>query len=65
MRVDSIQSVIHTLLDRVILERVFYGRDEHTGASVTRAVEYTIQIYNQRGQIVEQSQPGSRVDVRA
>ncbi len=64
MQVDSIQRVIHTLFDRRVLERVFYGVDERTGASVIQSISYTVEVYNKRGEI-EQSQKGSSVDVRA
>lgn len=63
MRVDSIQSVIHTLLDRVLLERVFYGHDQRTGATVTQSITYTVEVYNNKGK-VEQSQKGGAVDLR-
>ncbi len=64
MQIDSIQSVIHALIDRRVLERVFYGVDERTGASVVQSISYTVEVYNKRGE-VEQSQKGSSVDVRA
>lgn len=65
MEIRSIQSIVHTLLDRVVLERVFYGRDPHTGATVIQTQEYNIQVYNSRGLIVEHSQKGSSIDIKA
>ena len=65
MQIQSIQSGIHTLLDRVVLERVFYERDPRTGATSTQAIEYVIQVYNRKGQVVEQSEKGTSVNVRA
>jgi hypothetical protein len=63
MRVDSIQSVMHTLLDKVLLERVFYGHDQRTGATVTQSITYTVEVYNNQGKI-EQSQRGGLIDLR-
>jgi hypothetical protein len=64
MEISSVQSVIHTLLNKTVLERVFYGIDERTGARVTHSISYTIELYNSKG-LIEQSQKGSSVDVRA
>ena len=64
MQIDSIQNVIHVLVDRKVLERVFYGIDERTGATMVQSISYTVEVYNKQGEI-EQSQKGSSVDVRA
>ena len=64
MRVDSIQSVDHITPNQRVLERVFYGTDERSGATVVNSYYYVIEVYDKQGKI-EQSERGSNVDVRA
>ncbi len=64
MQVDSVQTVNHYTPNQRVIERVFYGTDERTGAQLQHSLYYVVEVYNKQGQ-VEQSGRGSSVDVRA